>query len=373
NAGVFLEPGESATIEVTGGQWSSNGSAPHGPGGRTPATLERGCPIGALAARVGLTYEGALTCLASGVGTITASAAGPVFLGMVVGTDLSETYHSRVPTSGALTVRVTSTANSIPVVTVDELDCADLSTIRSGHVELAGRHVSVLAPVAAYNRDAWSAALSITTLDEIYEIEAELRGTTPHEGQRIRFVADPAIQNVGYMLAGNPIRMVPDLMTGNDTQRILRASLPATDIWGFAHELGHTFTMVGGTWTYMVLNLESWPNVFTLYALERLGRNQGQPNVATYCDGKSAYLASGAYATFKSDPFVQLCFLMEFTKAYGYDVWKRFYAAMNTTTNGDIGYNGSDASVWRFARDRLSAAAGTDVTPTFNAWRVPLQ
>jgi hypothetical protein len=313
-----------------------------------------------------------LVCLSAGAATVTALKEGPLFLGMNISTDLGETYESRVDASGELNVTVASTAKTFPTITRDELACLNLADVASGHLELAGKHVAVVLPVPALARDLATAASSIDTLDALYEAELELRGAKPHAGQRIRFLRDDAINDIGYMLAGNPIRMVHDLVDGADTQRILRASQPTTDVWGFAHELGHTFTFIGGTWLYMVLNLESWPNVFTLYALEATGRTAHQPNVATYCDGKAAYLAGGSYQTFKTDPFVQLCFLMEFQKAHGYEIWKNFFGLMNLTANSQIGYDGTDASVWLFAKNRLSFVLGQDLTPVFQKWRVPL-
>lgn len=373
NTGVYLKAGDSASVQVDGGMWSTNGTTLHGAGGAPALGSLRGCPKGALAARIGLSYEDpSLVCLSAGAGTVTALKEGPLFLGMNISTDLGETYESRANVTGELNVTVTSTAKTFPTVTRDELACLDLAQVASGHLEFAGKHAAVLLPVPALARDLATAGSSLDTLDALYEAELELRGAKPHAGQRIRFLRDDAINDIGYMLAGNPIRMVHDLVDGTDTQRILRASQPTTDVWGFAHELGHTFTFVGGTWLYMVLNLESWPNVFTLYALEATGRTAHQTNVATYCDGKAAYLAGGSYQTFKTDPFVQLCFLMEFQKAHGYGIWKNFFGLMNLTTNDQIGYDGTDASVWLFAKNRLSFVLGQDLTPVFNKWRVPL-
>lgn len=372
--GVYLRKGETATVEVIGGTWSSRPGATHGAGGRTPVSLMRGCPVGALAARIDLTYEeAALTCVNTGLATVTAHKAGPLFLGMNISTDLGETYESRTPLSGELTVRVTSNAGTFPAVSRDELGCFTPGAVASGHIELLGKHVSVIVPVAAYTRDQATALASLDTLDNIYLKELELRGAKPQGGQRIRFLRDDAINDIGYMLAGNPVRMVAGLVEGTDTQRILRASAPTTDVWGFAHELGHVFTFVGGTWVYMILNLESWPNIFTLYALEGLGRTAHQPNTGTYCDGRANYLAGGSYATFKSDPFVQLCFLMEFRTTHGFQIWKDFFGLMNLTTNDQVEYDGTDASVWRFTKNRLSFVTGQDLSAPFDRWRVPFR
>jgi hypothetical protein len=372
NSGLYLRAGETATIAVDGGTWSANGITSYGAAGDASGQPERGCPYGALAARVGLSYEDAITCVTGASATVTATKDGPVFVGMSLSTDLGEFYHSRKDASGSLNVTVTSTANTFPVVTRGEAPCTTLTDIASGHLEFAGKHVSVIVPVAALQRDASTAIAALDTLDAIYESHTALRGATPYFGQRIRFVRDAGIEGIGYMLAGNPIRMVGELEDGADNHRILRSGVDTTDVWGFAHELGHTFTVVNAMWVYMYLNLESWPNIFTLYTLNALGRTAHQPNVATYCDGKTAYLAAPNYTLLRSDAFVQLCFLMQFTDKFGYDMWKVFFSALNGATNEDVAWDGTDASIWRFAKNFISSSAGEDVTPIFNAWQVPL-
>ena len=71
-----------------------------------------------------------------------------------------------------------------------------------------------------------------------------------------------------------------------------------------------------------------------------------QPNIDSYCDGKDDYLATGQYETLRDDPFVQLCFLTEFTNEFGWDFWQRFLQDINNYSNDDIGYDGTNASVW---------------------------
>jgi hypothetical protein len=122
----------------------------------------------------------------------------------------------------------------------------------------------------------------------------------------------------------------------------------------------------------MYVNIESWPNLFTLRTLETLGRTEDQPNYDTYCDGRDAHLADPDYEALADDPFLQLCFLKAF-EGYGADFYDRFYEGMNAQTNDDLGWDGTDAAVWRYVRDRFDLAAGTDTTPTFEAWGVPLE
>ena len=368
NSGLYLNVGETATITAEG-SWVLN-ETELGPEGQETLGSERGCAYGSLVARSGLRYQDDITCVGTGA-TFTAARSDIVYLGMILSTDLGESYESRLAASGSVSVSVSSNGNTVPSVRASEFQQFDLSEVNSGWIEVLGEHVIITTTSEQATIDRATVVASINTLDEIYIQQLKLRGIAPFNAQRIRFFADDL--SGFYMLAGNPIRTDPSLLSGNANRRILRASELQTDIWGFSHELGHTFSFANGLWLYQVLNLESWPNIFTLYSLTNLQRLEGQPNADSYCENKTDYLTGGDYATLRDDPFLQLCFLMEFTDQYGWAFWERFFASLNVLRNEDVAYDGSDASVWRFVRDQFSLAAGEDVTATFNLWSVPLQ
>lgn len=370
NTGLYLRAGETAEISAVG-EWTIDNES-FGPEGDSDTTPQRGCDLGALVARSGLRFEDEITCIGTGA-TFTAPSDDIVYVGMIYSTDLGETYGDRLRLGGEITVTVTSDGDTVPTVAADDIAIYPFTEVTSGWVELEGAHNIVTIEVNEVIADLDVAAESLGTLDAIYEVEADLRGMTPYSGQHVRWYPDESITSFAYMLAGNPTRCDPSLMNGADTQRILRAVEGPTDIWGFSHELGHSFSFANGTWVYQYLNVESWPNIFTLRALETLNRTEDQPNYDTYCDGRDAYLAGGAYETLRDDPFVQLCFLMEFDEAYGPGFYENFFYGMNSQSNGDIPYDGTDASIWRYLRDRFSLAAGEDTTPIFDAWRVPLE
>jgi hypothetical protein len=192
-------------------------------------------------------------------------------------------------------------------------------------------------------------------LDAIYELEAELRGAVPHHGQRIRFFPDGT--QPGYMLAGNPVRMATTLVDGGDKTRISRSGENGTDIWGFAHEMGHDFSFAPhGFWTYEENTLESWCNLFSIYSLESL--QQPLNSSTTDCTMSS----TGSYDTW--DAWGGLCFLRQFQFRYGWDFYKKYFQQIKDTesTNGDP---------WTFVRAQFDTAAGEDVSGIFDAWGTP--
>jgi hypothetical protein len=212
-------------------------------------------------------------------------------------------------------------------------------------------------PIASAKKDAQVMARAMKRPDDIYGLEAELRGAVPHHGQRIRFFPDGT--QPGYMLAGNPVRMATTLVDGGDKTRISRSGETGTDIWGFAHEMGHDFSFApNGFWTYEENTLESWCNLFSIYSLETLGVPLNDSTLD--CTETS----TGDYATW--DAWGGLCFLRQFQFRYGWDFYKSYFQQIKdtTSTNGDA---------WYFVQAQFEKAAGTDVTAIFDAWNVPHQ
>lgn len=351
NTGLFLKAGQTATVTIDGGDWSleDEGGTIH----------HADCLIGELAARLGLHYEESeMTCIADSA-TVTADKDGILFLGAVASSDLGESYETRLNASGAKTVTVTSTGDTAPTVLGSEAASYDFDDVTSGWVEVWGEHVILTLPVATASAD--SAVLHAATqrLDAIYELHEELRGGVPMHGQRIRFFPDPNIDGIGWMLAGNPVRMDMALVT-DSSELISRAGEEGYGNWGFAHELGHIFSWPNGFWQYEVDTLESWCNLFSIYALSSLELELSDS--IAFCNSSTTL----TYTPGSWDPWDGLCFLMQFQYDYGWDVYKTFFRSIAEKDSSDM-----NGSAWHFVHDELEAASGADVTPTFQAWSVP--
>jgi hypothetical protein len=281
---------------------------------------------------------------------------------------------TRLDAAGSLDVTLTSTGDTVPTLAPSQLETYDFAAVTSGWVELRSDRTIVTIPAADALADRATAAASLDTLDAIYDTEAELRSAVPYRSQLVRFFPDKNIEDIGaYMLAGNPIRCVPDLLRGGENQRILRAAEDPHRHLGLRPRARPPLLLRQRDLGVQYNNIEVFPNIFTLHALETLERTAFQPNVDTYCNGREAYLAEGNYPQFKDDPFLQLCFLMDFTETFGWAFWTKFFVGMNATTNNDIPYDpNSDAATWGFVRDRFNDAAGEDTTSLFDTWRIPL-
>lgn len=384
NSGLYLRAGETAEVTVEG-TWDTT-AKDLGPEGGTTAG-RGGCKDGGLVARSELHYaDNALYCIGRKT-TIAAVRDGIVYFGSLIDTDLAaDSYERRRDFKGALRVTVTSTGKTVPWVPAAKAPGFPFNEAQaqgSGQIEFSGKHVTVVASVAQALADKDGIAPSIALLDALYELHAELRGMTPFGGQRIRFVTDTAINDIGYMIAGNPIRMRPDVFTGRaGREHLLRSDDPKYDVWGFAHELGHTFAITpGDNWWYQVGRfLEAWPNIFSVHALRKLGRASTQwggsdPTFqsAKICPNRASFLASSSYELLTSDDRLTLCFLLAFDDAYGKDFYKEFFAKLNAVPpNGVPSRDNDGRATWGWLRDRFSEIAKTDVTPIFTQWRVPL-
>lgn len=353
NTGLALSAGQQATITESG-TWSIGGTD-------TGMPIDHGpCLVGDVVARIGLDYKDpALTCVA-GQATFTADKAGILYVGALAGNDLGETYETRRNATGAKSISVTSDGATAPTVEVGEAAGYPYGSVTGGWVEVRSTHVIMTLPTALAAQDAGAIASAAARIDTFYELHEELRGAVPHHGQRIRFFPDPLVVPIGYMLAGNPVRMDPILVDPTFANRITLAGMDGVDVWGFAHELGHDFTFVNGLWWYQENSLESWPNIFSVHALEALGLPLNRNAVAC------ATSAPVDYASW--DAWSGLCFLLQFETAHGWPFYQQFFAELNDTQPADLP---GGAPAWTFVRDRFNAISGSDVTPIFDAWGVP--
>lgn len=352
NTGLYLKAGEKATITVDG-TWAINNNdgkpIDHGP-----------CLIGDFVARIGLLYkDNALNCVA-GQATITADKPGILFVGALPSNDLGETYETRLKATGVKDVTVTSAGATVPFIAVEDAATYPYDLVASGWVEISGKHTILTLPTDTTKQDAASLATAVDLIDTFYELHFKMRGALPQHGQRIRWIADANVKQFAYMLAGNPVRMDPILVSKGFAHRISIAGKPGVDVWGFAHELGHDFTFPNAVWWYQEKTLESWPNLFSVHALEQLGIPLHPEYLA--CPGSPPV----NYASW--DPWDGLCFLMQFKYLYGWEHYYAFFTTLNATPANQVP---SGPAAWTFVHNVFEAVAKKDVTPVFQAWGVP--
>ena len=70
---------------------------------------------------------------------------------------------------------------------------------------------------------------------------------------------------------------------------------------------------------------------------------------------------------------MQLCFLKDFESEYGASFYDDFFQGMNSQSNSDIAYDGTEASIWGYVKGRFDLAAGQNTAEVFEKWGVPVE
>ncbi len=359
NSGLYLSKGQTALIRASG-QWSMDGLEELDANGKTGGKVFRGCELGTLVARIGLFYEDIdISCIGND-GVFVAPRDGILYLGAILSTDLGETYEDRKNAQGELNVTVSSEEGVItPIITASAAADFPYEQLQSGWVEVIGEHNILTLPVSIAQRDAVHLASALNHLDQMYLSHAELRSRRPYHGQPIRWMGDTEALP-GWMLAGNPIRLNPAIIQGDESIRITYAAQPGNDTWGYIHELGHNFNFAGGEWFYTTFGgLEAWPNIFSLYTAEQL--NLAIHNQLADCAATKTLYLTDVKSPFNDDPWIAMCFFKELREIYGWELYHNFYQKFNI--NPGFG--------WAFLRERFGEAVNDDVNQIFDDWALP--
>lgn len=202
--------------------------------------------------------------------------------------------------------------------------------------------------------------------DRILDADADLAGIPRVRERPERIVPDIQI-SAGYMHAGYPI------MTWDDQYDILvsRDALLKGQ-WGLFHEIGHNHQQ--RDWTFDGAG-EVTVNLFSLYVTETVC---GKPAVtghdaiapASRAKAWARYAAAGRkFDDWKKDPFLALDMYAQLREAFGWDAYKRVFAAYRALPAGEHPRNDDERrDQWMV---RFSRAVGRNLGPFFEAWGVP--
>jgi hypothetical protein len=181
-----------------------------------------------------------------------------------------------------------------------------------------------------------------------------------------RYVADVQI-SAGYMHSGYPIMTHLD---GAD----LAVDLPkliSQGSWGHFHEIGHNHQ--SGDWTFGGTG-EVTVNLFSLYLTDRCCglRDVAHPAIKPEDRDQRTreHLAAGAeFGKWQSDPFLALYMYMQLQEAFGWDAYKRVFAAYDALP--DAARPKTDDEKRDQWLVRFSRTVGRNLGPFFEAWGVP--
>ncbi|MBU4460690.1 MAG: M60 family metallopeptidase, partial [Verrucomicrobia bacterium] len=202
--------------------------------------------------------------------------------------------------------------------------------------------------------------------DRILDADADLAGIPRARERPERIVPDVQI-SAGYMHSGYPIMTLDDqydILVSRDA--LLKGQ------WGLFHEVGHNHQQ--RDWTFDGAG-EVTVNLFSLYVLETVC---GKPAIAGHdaiapaarARAWARYAAAGRkFDDWKKDPFLALHMYAQLREAFGWDAFKKVFAAYRDLPAGERPRSdGERRDQWMV---RFSRAVGRNLGPFFEAWGVP--
>ncbi|MGL4944545.1 MAG: M60 family metallopeptidase [Thermoguttaceae bacterium] len=198
---------------------------------------------------------------------------------------------------------------------------------------------------------------------------ADLCGRQRERDRPERLVPDVQI-SAGYMHSGYPIMTHMDVV--DHFTDVTGVKGVKRDGWGFFHEIGHNHQ--SGDWTFGGTG-EVTVNLFTLYVYDTVcGVTPEKTRRELTSDWQSKaiakYIAEGkSFEKWKNDPFLALAMYDQLRAKYGWDAFRKTFAAYREIPNGERPKNDDEKrDQWLV---RFSRTVGEDLSDFFEAWGVP--
>jgi PKD repeat protein len=236
--------------------------------------------------------------------------------------------------------------------------------------------------------------------DIAYQLEEELSGLRPFEGDVQFLVNDPGYGTDGTVpcgLSGNPVRLGTDVDRSIHNSCLIVAYPPATPQWGvYFHEMGHNFTWASARFAHFAGASEVSNSNFTyseglataegMYAAQMMSLRADQYGISANI--LSSILSSvwhfgstpdlDAYANGGADysqitPSVLDDMIMVLADEYGYELLYRFFSVFLPSDSLFPFVINSDSDQATFFVAAMSAATKTDQRTLFrDEWGFPL-
>lgn len=265
---------------------------------------------------------------------------------------------------GSIVVNLTN-AIAAPWFELGKTDLAawknELRNAPAPWAELVGEKLAISLP-AANVRQLDDPREVLEFWDRVVTAEDELAGQTNRVSPE-RFVLDRQI-SAGYMHSGYPIMAWLDQANKvADIQALKQGN------WGFFHELGHNHQrpdwVLGGT-------VEITVNIFSMYCFEKIcglpRHGHNAMNDANREKSLQEFFRDPALS-WTSKPFTGLIFYDQLVAGFGFDAFHRVFIEYRDLPNAERPKTDDEKrDQWLV---RFSKAAGKNLGPFFQAWRIP--
>jgi hypothetical protein len=228
-------------------------------------------------------------------------------------------------------------------------------------------------PAALAEESRASLTQTLAAYDQLYDALKTMMDAEPFGGERIRYFPDFEVRQVAWMLAGNPILYDPKNLNAappSESRILDPVGLADSKPFELIRAMAVSFSRAksrayqGGDKAP-----QAWGGLLAQYALEQLGPTVMQVDP---CAARNLYFKSGNAATFLADPWLQLCFLGEFQKKYGWDFYKDFFSnlpeADDATETVFFPTGQAPKEVWASLRTLFDLAAGESTEAIFKQY-----
>ncbi len=356
NTGIHVQRGSKLHFKISGAWYVSNGSI--------EATSAAGnlnfgspCPFGSLVGQVGFHYSSQIHCIGRDL-VFESDRSGTLFL---KSQDVNDLNHNEV------SVEISGEIVESEILSKDKVAEVDLTKSRAEWVEIFSEHIQMTLPRTVVIKDQDILKRTLDLFDEFYRTHRSLSGLEPWSGEKIRFFPDIELTPGVFAYAWNPIRY--SFAVTNFLLQDMRNSKPWT--WGWVHELGHLFNIRPNGHHYAIgAAEESWANVFSVHAIEKLNLNQSE--ITDHMGDISWYFRDASYS--KMNHNVALTMLNEIKEQCGWTAYHKMFNSYDNLNPDQIPhrYNAFEYSRWLWLAELFKSSSNCDALTIFAKYFVPL-
>lgn len=208
--------------------------------------------------------------------------------------------------------------------------------------------------------------------NRILDLDAELAAIPRNRRRPERIVCDEQI-SVGYMHSGYPIMTLMDQRFHFTNLADLQKPYGYAGNWGIFHELGHNHQ--ADAWTFEGTD-EVTCNIFSLYIMDKLcgvlPKDFKDGNSQKFIEHYKVFLKDGKpnFQKWKSDPGLALCMYVQLQKEFGWDAYKKVFAAYHSLKPQERPKNDlQKRDLWMVL---FSKTVNRNLGPFFRAWGIPV-
>jgi hypothetical protein len=236
------------------------------------------------------------------------------------------------------------------------------------HYVVEGKHVAYSSPYAFWGKVKYPVTF-IEQLDKVYEIHSQMaNGMLPGSAEKMKFVN--VSQGRFNMASGYPIKVKNNRF--DYIVDCLEKSNYQNPSWGLVHEMGHNFNAMFQKWYLFGVygHNESWTNVFTLHAFDKLGISADE-DIWLALAKKYSNNPDRNFNELNDDLFLLLGLLSQLQKMHGWDIYYDYFEKVGDKVKKNE-FPETDQERANFIVKELSLSGKVNLYHLFKEWGFPV-